>query len=1023
MNKKFYNRFSMRAVRALVLGLMLLTTTFLHAQVSGDFRSATSGNWTTSTTWERYNGATWDASGAGSNNPGQTPSSTTAVFVQTAHTVTLTANASVGDLHIASGTTATLGSAVQGYVALSTFTLSVNGKIRCYFGTLSTIPGTSSTGGYTVYPFTATSGKVSIVGTTRTVFTALEWGATITTGSTNFPLEINLTDNTQIATFATNVKASSFNFAVGTVNAASLSMDQGAAGSGDATIAVGATLTSTGSGTAIFQRSGTTLAGTLTVNGTLKLSGAAPVFRMTTINFNGTVEYITSTQTLAIAGSSGANPTTYNNLSFIGGSSSTTKTISTPVTVNGKFLFASNTAHTISGTINYGPNATLEYAMTNNGPRVVIPEWPATSGPTNVTFSSANGGSGVSFPASTSRTITGILTLGATSDLTINSGNTLTMANGSTIVRTSTGVIKPNTGTLAFGTSSSDLVNVTINATLTNDSEIPSTLPSLGKIGTLTIASGVAYTFTGGRTVTNIVNNGVVAITPGTTMTLTIEGTLSGSGTITSNLSTNNVAQNMIPEYYSAALTFTGATPGTLNMTPGLNELRNLTVNSTGTLTLGSSLKLNNTLTLTAGTLSGASNLTLLTGGTISKATGTLNTAPTFAGTTSITYSGTTAVTTGLEMPASGLNNLTINNTGGVTLASSLNAAGILTLTAGKVTLGANNLTVGSISGGSTSSYVVTNGTGKLIQAHTATTAKTYPVGVSTYDPVMLTPAEAITFSVGVKEAITNTLSGRAGNTAFIVNRQWDITPEVGTPITTKIDLTADAAAANLDGSFTRPAGAGVIGHWNSALGVWEDFASTYAGTTWTIAAYTGTFSPFIVASPGAVLAVELSDFKVKSTQKSALLTWTTASEKDNAYFDVQQSTNGTDFQTVGQVKGSGTTTVEKFYSFEHKDPSVGVNYYRLKQVDANGTATLSAVRSILMGKTGLVVKTTLVTGVLDIIVSDEKMGPLSIFNISGQNILNVNAQGTQSINVSNLPAGLYIIRTATGDVGRFVKQ
>jgi hypothetical protein len=516
---------------------------------------------------------------------------------------------------------------------------------------------------------------------------------------------------------------------------------------------------------------------------------------------------------------------------------------------------------------------------------------------------------------------------------------TLTMLNGSTVDRgVTSGTSLPSTvGAVLYGTTATDLVNVTISSSLSNSNELPSA-QTPGKVGTLTINSGVTYTITGGRAVTDLVNNNIVALAPSTTMTLTINGNISGSGTITGHT--------------NASVTFGGSnsgSAGTLNFTSGSQIANNLTMNRTG---VNASVTLGTPVTLNATT-------------------------------------------------------------------------GILNLTSGKIILGTNNLTTGAtlITGGNSTSYVVTNGAGKLIQPHAATVAKTYPVGVSTYDPVMLTPVEAITFSVAVKDAISNTLSNRAGNTALIINREWDIKPEVGTPITTKIDLTADPLAPNLDGSFTRSTGAGVLGHFNTMTNVWEDFAATYASNTWTIAAYMGTYSPFITASTGAVLSVELSDFKVKANQKSALLTWTTASEKDNAYFDVQHSTNGADFQTIGQVNGSGTRTVATTYSFDHKDPSVGVNYYRLNQVDANGKATLSAVRSVVMGKTGLVVKTTLVTDVLEIVVSDEKIGPLSIFNISGQNVLNFNAQGTKQLSVSNLPAGLYFIRTATGDIGRFVKQ
>jgi hypothetical protein len=172
----------------------------------------------------------------------------------------------------------------------------------------------------------------------------------------------------------------------------------------------------------------------------------------------------------------------------------------------------------------------------------------------------------------------------------------------------------------------------------------------------------------------------------------------------------------------------------------------------------------------------------------------------------------------------------------------------------------------------------------------------------------------------------------------------------------------------------------------------------------------------------GAV-PVELINFDVKRTQTTVLLTWRTASEKDNALFNIEQSINGTDFQTLAQIKGSGTTTGIKSYDFDHTTPSVGTNYYRLKQVDFNGTTTYSPIRSVLFGKTGLVIKTTLVAETLDIIVSDEAVTTVSLFNMAGQQVFSGKAQGAQRINISDLPAGQYIVRTATGDAARFVKQ
>jgi hypothetical protein len=170
-----------------------------------------------------------------------------------------------------------------------------------------------------------------------------------------------------------------------------------------------------------------------------------------------------------------------------------------------------------------------------------------------------------------------------------------------------------------------------------------------------------------------------------------------------------------------------------------------------------------------------------------------------------------------------------------------------------------------------------------------------------------------------------------------------------------------------------------------------------------------------------AILSVELLKFEAKSTGKTVLLTWSTASEKNNAVFHIEHSVNGQDFQTIGQVKGSGTSSVQVNYHFEHTDPSVNANYYRLKQVSFDEKTAFSDIRSVLFGKNGLFIKTTLVKDVLDVAV--DVATTITIFNAAGQQVFTTKAQGEQRLNISTLPAGLYIIQTEKGGVGRFVKQ
>ena len=172
-----------------------------------------------------------------------------------------------------------------------------------------------------------------------------------------------------------------------------------------------------------------------------------------------------------------------------------------------------------------------------------------------------------------------------------------------------------------------------------------------------------------------------------------------------------------------------------------------------------------------------------------------------------------------------------------------------------------------------------------------------------------------------------------------------------------------------------------------------------------------------------ALLPVDLTKFDVKKTQKSVMLSWATASEKNNDHFDIQKSSNGSDFKTIGQVKGNGTTATGANYDFEDNTPSVGVAYYRLKQVDNNAKFVFSQVRSIRFGNNKLLVAPTLAKEAISIIVSDDENINYEIINLNGQKILVGKAISQQLIDVSSLNSGLYFIRTQGGEISRFIKQ
>jgi len=92
------------------------------------------------------------------------------------------------------------------------------------------------------------------------------------------------------------------------------------------------------------------------------------------------------------------------------------------------------------------------------------------------------------------------------------------------------------------------------------------------------------------------------------------------------------------------------------------------------------------------------------------------------------------------------------------------------------------------------------------------------------------------------------------------------------------------------------------------------------------------------------VVPVELVSFTANIAKGTAVLSWKTATENNNSGFEVERSLDGKNFAKVGFVRGHGTTTKMNTYTFSDKLQNSGEFYYRLKQIDFNGTYKYSDV-------------------------------------------------------------------------------
>ena len=108
-------------------------------------------------------------------------------------------------------------------------------------------------------------------------------------------------------------------------------------------------------------------------------------------------------------------------------------------------------------------------------------------------------------------------------------------------------------------------------------------------------------------------------------------------------------------------------------------------------------------------------------------------------------------------------------------------------------------------------------------------------------------------------------------------------------------------------------------------------------------------FKEVSITGTNALLPVALLEFEVATDPPNGIrLDWTTSVEENNAHFLVERSADGRKFDVIGQVKGAGNSFVEQRYSFADQRPLPGVNYYRLAQVDYDGTVNRHEMISAL---------------------------------------------------------------------------
>ena len=493
------------------------------------------------------------------------------------------------------------------------------------------------------------------------------------------------------------------------------------------------------------------------------------------------------------------------------------------------------------------------------------------------------------------------------------------------------------------------------------------------------VTNGLPVTLTvtdaGGNTATA---PAVVTVSVPATPTTTWNGSLS-----TSPLACQNWSYGQVPDAATNALIPTGLT---LYPTLGTGTLatKDLTINNGGSLTVngGTTLQVNGNF---------ANNGTATLSGTVafvgSAATQTLS-------------NGTGFTTVVVNKPS-----------GTVQLAQNLTINSALTLSSGTLTTtGAYQVNLGgsALLSESETSYVI----GKAVANRPLApgTAETFNgLGLT------LTPAAGSTApGATLVTRVTGTALTGAG-TSQSIQRYFDIQPATNTGL--NVTMAFAYFTHELNG----------IPAANLAL-----FKSVSGGTPWipqrgTTAAgnvVTKTvitdFSFWTLGNAANPLPVELTTFTAMAQNHAVRLQWTTASEKNTARFDAERSLDGTAFDRLGTVAAAGSTTTAKEYTWTDAQLPAGTTtlYYRLKQVDLDGTFSYSPVRSVRLREAaeGLALYPNPATA-RTTLTGTPPGALVQVFDALGRVVTSATADaaGTAALALpAGLATGVYVVRTGT---------
>lgn len=226
-------------------------------------------------------------------------------------------------------------------------------------------------------------------------------------------------------------------------------------------------------------------------------------------------------------------------------------------------------------------------------------------------------------------------------------------------------------------------------------------------------------------------------------------------------------------------------------------------------------------------------------------------------------------------------------------------------------------------------------------------------------------------------------------------------------------DLSGSASFTLLGENTNVSSGSQTCVNWNSLTPgtEYEWYMEVFDGENTTVSPVWSFTTPI-----GAPLPISLLEFKALAGKNKITLTWKTSREENSDHFEIERSSNGTDFKKIGIVNAAGNSFDTKNYSFTDDQPLSGKSFYRLKMVDNNSTHKYSHIEAVNLSsdKTVDVYPNPSRNNCIKLVISSALQGEMniSLYDMNGKlqfSQKQIISSSTLSIS-HQLPPGVYLL-------------